>query len=110
MTSFEAARVSSHFEYRVSSAVWSICGALLIEDTMFYWCHRLIHTKWLYQNIHKASLLAVFVILSEPHVTMIADDCVQVQIHHQYYVNVALGSEHAHPIEYFVGNLLPVAM
>lgn len=24
----------------------------VIEDFVFYWGHRLLHTKWLYQHVH----------------------------------------------------------
>lgn len=62
--------------------LWQLAACLLIEDTMFYWGHRTLHQKWLYPHIHK--------------------------VHHEYHHPIALSSEHAHPVEFILGNLLPV--
>lgn len=45
----------------------------VIEDFVFYWGHRLLHTKWLYQHVHS--------------------------VHHEYATPFGLTSEYAHPAE-----------
>ncbi|KAI9033234.1 fatty acid hydroxylase superfamily-domain-containing protein [Hyaloraphidium curvatum] len=54
---------------------------IAIEDTLFYWSHRLLHTKYLYAKIHKQ--------------------------HHKFKQNVGIASEWANPIESLLGNTLP---
>ena len=46
--------------------------------------HRLLHTRYLYGRVHKQ--------------------------HHEYNVTIALATEYAHPVEYFLGNVLPSAV
>ena len=47
---------------------------ILIEDTGFYWLHRLLHHKAIYKHIHK--------------------------VHHQYKdATIGIASEYAHPVE-----------
>ena len=55
---------------------------LLVEDAMFFCSHRLLHTDFLYKNVHKT--------------------------HHDYLHVAGPASEHAHPLEFTLGNLLPV--
>ncbi len=62
--------------------VWQLAVCTVVEDAMFYVSHRTLHRKDLYPYIHK--------------------------IHHEYNHPITLASEHAHPVEFFVGNLLPV--
>ena len=50
---------------------------------MFYWNHRFLHLKQVYPYIHK--------------------------IHHQHKVTIALAAVYTHPIEFILGNLLPMA-
>jgi sterol desaturase/sphingolipid hydroxylase (fatty acid hydroxylase superfamily) len=57
---------------------------LLVEDACFYATHRLLHTPFLYKHVHSW--------------------------HHQYQTVVGPASEHAHPLEYSLGNLLPVVV
>jgi len=64
--------------------IWQLIICCIVEDTMFYWSHRTLHNPRIYKYIHK--------------------------IHHEYYHPITLSSEHAHPIEFLVGNLLPVMM
>jgi hypothetical protein len=61
-----------------------LAAALVVEDLMFYATHRALHSPWLYAHVHK--------------------------VHHAYSSVIALSSEHAHPLEYAVGNLLPVTL
>ena len=50
---------------------------------MFFWVHKLLHTKYLYGHIHK--------------------------LHHQYRVPVSIASEYTHPFEFLLGNVLAMA-
>ncbi|URE45168.1 HLH [Musa troglodytarum] len=45
----------------------------ILEDFVFYWGHRTLHTKWLYKHVHS--------------------------IHHEYATPFGLTSEYAHPAE-----------
>ena len=54
---------------------------MLIDDTMFYWGHRLLHWKPLYPYIHK--------------------------VHHSFYQPVGIASLYSHPIEILVTNMVP---
>ena len=59
---------------------------ILLEDAAFYWCHRLLHTPWLYARIHKQ--------------------------HHEFktLTSYSLASEYTHAIESILGNLVPVLL
>ena len=57
---------------------------MFCEDFAFYHGHRLLHHPKLYPYIHK--------------------------IHHEFYDTIALSSEYAHPVEYFLGNLFPLGL
>jgi sterol desaturase/sphingolipid hydroxylase (fatty acid hydroxylase superfamily) len=61
---------------------WQLLACLCIEDTMFYWSHRLLHSPLFYAAVHK--------------------------VHHEYSDSIGLTSEHAHPLEFLLGNQLPV--
>ncbi|KMZ66697.1 C-4 methylsterol oxidase [Zostera marina] len=45
----------------------------ILEDFVFYWGHRALHTKWLYKHVHS--------------------------VHHEYATPFGLTSEYAHPAE-----------
>ncbi|KAF3573725.1 hypothetical protein F2Q69_00063697 [Brassica cretica] len=45
----------------------------IIEDFVFYWGHRILHSKWLYKNVHS--------------------------VHHEYATPFGLTSAYAHPAE-----------
>ncbi|KAF7823674.1 methylsterol monooxygenase 2-2 [Senna tora] len=45
----------------------------ILEDFVFYWGHRVLHTKWLYKHVHS--------------------------VHHEYATPFGLTSEYAHPAE-----------
>ncbi|KAH7276885.1 hypothetical protein KP509_39G025500 [Ceratopteris richardii] len=52
---------------------FQIASFLILEDFIFYWGHRILHTKWLYKHIHS--------------------------VHHEYATPFGLTSEYAHPAE-----------
>lgn len=56
---------------------------MIVEDFIFYWGHRILHTPWLYNKIHK--------------------------IHHEYYNAISLCAEYAHPLEFSLCNVLPTS-
>lgn len=62
---------------------WQIAVCIIVEDTLFYWSHRLLHQPLLFRWIHK--------------------------VHHQYHVPVGVASEYAHPLEFYFGNVLPTS-
>ena len=64
--------------------VWQIILFMVVEDTVFYWGHRLLHTPWFYKRIHKQ--------------------------HHEYSTTVGLAAEYAHPVEFILGNMLPTGL
>jgi methylsterol monooxygenase len=55
---------------------------LCIEEPLFYFSHRLLHTRYLYNRIHS--------------------------IHHRFITPIAVAAIYAHPIEHIIANLLPV--
>lgn len=57
---------------------------LMVEDFCFYWMHRFFHTKWIYPYVHK--------------------------VHHESKQTIAISSIGTHPIEYVLGNAIPVTM
>jgi sterol desaturase/sphingolipid hydroxylase (fatty acid hydroxylase superfamily) len=64
-----------------SSFLWQFIVFYVLEDTLFYWIHRLLHTRYLYNQIHRK--------------------------HHQFKTPIGLMSEYAHPIEGIFGFFLP---
>jgi len=64
--------------------VLQICFMVLCEDFMSYWAHRAFHHPYLYKNIH--------------------------YIHHKYKETLSFGAEIAHPIEFYVVNLMPLML
>ena len=57
---------------------------LVLEDLAFYIGHSLLHTEYLYKKIHKQ--------------------------HHSYKSTVTWAAEHAHPLEFVFGNIIPTIL
>ena len=57
---------------------------MIIEDTLFYWLHRLLHVPFFYKLLHKK--------------------------HHEYNNSVGIAASYAHPFEYLLTSLLPTVM
>lgn len=55
------------------SVLFQIAFYFILEDFVFYWGHRVLHTKWLYKHVHS--------------------------VHHEYATPFGLASEYAHPAE-----------
>lgn len=60
-----------------------IIVSIIVNDTLFYWGHKLLHHKSVYKYCHKQ--------------------------HHQFKINTGISSEYAHPIEHLFSNIVPVA-
>lgn len=57
---------------------------MVVEDCSFYFLHRLLHTRSLYRLVHKQ--------------------------HHEYTSTIAYAALYAHPVEFVLGNMLPVGL
>jgi len=55
--------------------------AVALNDTLFYWCHRLLHHPSIYQYVHKK--------------------------HHRFNWSIGIAAEFANPIEEVFSNLIP---
>jgi sterol desaturase/sphingolipid hydroxylase (fatty acid hydroxylase superfamily) len=58
--------------------------SLIVREALFYYSHRLFHTKRLYPYIHK--------------------------IHHRFTAPIALAAQYAHPVEHLVANIIPIIL
>jgi len=61
---------------------WQNLVLFFLEDWGFTAGHCLLHTKFLYKHVHK--------------------------IHHSYTQPVGISAEYAHPLEFFLGNMVPL--
>ena len=57
---------------------------MLVEDTTFFWSHKLLHHPAIYRHIHKQ--------------------------HHEYKTTIGIASEYCHPFEYVFSNIIPTAL
>lgn len=58
---------------------WQLVACIIIQDTLFYWSHRTLHTKWLFRTVHRK--------------------------HHEFRHVRGLAAEYFHPVEQ-VANLI----
>lgn len=64
--------------------IWQLYFCIIAEDIAFSYAHRLLHKPFFYKHIHK--------------------------VHHTYVQQVAICATYAHPVEYSLGNVIPVGM
>jgi sterol desaturase/sphingolipid hydroxylase (fatty acid hydroxylase superfamily) len=63
--------------------LWQTLVFILVEDTGFYWAHRGLHSHpALYRGVHK--------------------------LHHRWHHSLSIAAEATHPLEFVLGNSLPV--
>jgi sterol desaturase/sphingolipid hydroxylase (fatty acid hydroxylase superfamily) len=67
----------------ISEYITHLLICIIAEDFMFYFGHRLLHSKYLYKYIHK--------------------------VHHEHTVVFSLASEYCHPLEFLIANVVPYA-
>lgn len=65
----------------VVEITWQLLFAIAVNDTLFYWSHRLLHHRSIYRFIHKQ--------------------------HHEFRTNIGIAAEYAHPVEVVVANFIP---
>lgn len=67
-----------------STLLVDVLCCVIVEDMLFYWFHRWLHSPFLYKHIHKR--------------------------HHEFRIlkGMAVASEYTHPVESLLGNILPV--
>ena len=65
-------------------AIGHVVLLFLIQDTLFYWLHRVLHMGWVYKRIHR--------------------------YHHQFSSPTGVCANVAHPVEYLVAFALPIAV
>lgn len=66
----------------VSTCIYQLVIAGLIEEILFYSIHRIMHITVFYQQVHK--------------------------LHHKFTAPVGMAGTYAHPLEHFLTNLLPI--
>jgi len=67
-----------------STLFWQLLFCFYIEDFGFSTAHRLFHQPFFYKHVHK--------------------------VHHTYTQAVGVSGTYTHPVEFIVGNMLPVAL
>ncbi|MCA9709121.1 MAG: sterol desaturase family protein [Myxococcales bacterium] len=65
----------------LATIAWQVVACIVLQDTLFYWSHRALHTKWLFRAVHRR--------------------------HHDFRYVRGLAAEYAHPLELAV-NLLSI--
>jgi sterol desaturase/sphingolipid hydroxylase (fatty acid hydroxylase superfamily) len=70
-----------HFPTEWSTILWHFGQYIVFFEFMFYWSHRLLHTKYLYRSIHS--------------------------VHHKYKAPVPYCAACVHPIEFIMSYMAP---
>jgi methylsterol monooxygenase/4-alpha-methyl-delta7-sterol-4alpha-methyl oxidase len=66
--------------FHLFTFAWQFLMCFLLEDTIFYWTHRMLHHRSIYKYVHK--------------------------LHHEYRRPSVLSSEYTHPLEFVTGNVI----
>ena len=68
----------------LATFLYHIIAIALVQETSFYYLHRLLHHGQIYRTIHK--------------------------LHHYWQAPIAIAAIYCHPVEHFVANLFPVLL
>lgn len=64
------------------TAARDLMAFLIVEEVGFYFSHLALHTRFLYQHVHK--------------------------VHHEFHASIAPAAEYAHPLEFLLSNVSPL--
>ena len=59
-----ARRISHRIIADAGTVAWQLAVCVVLEDALFYWSHRLLHTPLLYRHVHKAGAVRVASLLT----------------------------------------------
>jgi methylsterol monooxygenase len=71
-------------DWNISNIIYYLMRMILIEEIFFYYAHRLLHQKWIYNYIHS--------------------------YHHKWAEPIAVMTISAHPVEHLLSNVLPLTV
>ncbi|KAI9362544.1 hypothetical protein DFJ73DRAFT_598588, partial [Zopfochytrium polystomum] len=61
-----------------------LAGCVVVEEVLFYYCHRLLHHPALYRHFHK--------------------------VHHEFTAPMGVAAGYAHPLEHLILNAIPLIL